>query len=63
VKDKNGKLLLEKNEVLRQWEEYCGDIYTNGELHNPTVLEELKNISPSLQEVDDDIFTEEVDLQ
>ena len=63
MKDKNRKLLHEKNEILRRCEEYCSELYTHGKLHDANVLEELKNMSPPPQEAgdDEDILREEVD--
>jgi hypothetical protein len=34
VKNKNGKLLLQKNEILKRWEEYCSELYTDEKLHD-----------------------------
>ena len=62
MKDKNWKLLLEKNEILKRWKQYCSELYTDEKLNDANVLEELKNISPPPQEAgdDEDILREEV---
>lgn len=45
IKDKNGKMLQEKEEVKKRWTEYCSGLYTDSG-NSDTVIAELDQISP-----------------
>ena len=40
IKDSNGSLLTEKDQVLARWKEYCADLYTNKEDHAQIIYSE-----------------------
>jgi len=45
IKDKNGKMLQDKEEVKKRWTEYCSGLYTDSG-NSDTVVAELDQISP-----------------
>ena len=45
IKDKNGKMLQCKEEVMARWTKYCSGLYT-GSGNSDTVIIELEQISP-----------------
>jgi hypothetical protein len=45
IKDKNGKMLQDKEEVKKRWTEYCSGLYTDSG-NSDTVIAELDRISP-----------------
>lgn len=61
VKDRNGKMLQDKDAVRKRWTEYCSELYTDSE-PGSSVVEELELISPPLtNDKDDSILYEEVE--
>jgi len=61
IKDKNGKMLQEKEEVKKRWTEYCSGLYTNSG-NSDTVIAELDQISPPPNDDEmHDILHEEVE--
>ena len=53
IKDKNGTMLLEKDEIRRRWTEYCSELYENHEDHEDYV-KELESIAPPPREDEDE---------
>jgi hypothetical protein len=61
IKDKNGKMLQEKEDVKKRWTEYCSGLYSDSG-NSDTLLAELYQISPPPNnDVMDDILYEEVE--
>ena len=62
VRDDGGKILMEKKDIIQRWTTYCSNLYK--EPMDPIVTEqviaELHEISPPLQEVENDILEVEV---
>jgi len=50
IKDKNGKLLTEKEDVLARSGEYCSDLYSDDQKQDTQILIELDQISPEADE-------------
>jgi len=62
IKDKNGKLLTEKEDVLARWGEYCSELYSDDQKQDTQILIELDQISPEAdEEVDKPILMVEVE--
>ena len=59
VKNKNGKTLQSKEEVMERWTEYCSELYKDKDGTSPVVAE-LEKIAPPPQQGDDPILREEV---
>lgn len=65
IKDKEGKILMEKEKVRNRWTEYCRELYedkdkTDGELRE--LVQELKEISPPPRnDEEEDILEAEVE--
>ena len=60
IKDKSGKILTEKQEIMQRWEEYCKELYSDNGIHDLSILEELEAISPPTNQTDDYIMKEEI---
>ena len=61
IKDKNGKMLQEEEEVKKRWTEYCSGLYT-GSGNSDTVIAELDQIAPPPNDDEThDILYEEVE--
>jgi hypothetical protein len=61
IKDKNGKMLQDKDDVKKRWTEYCSGLYTDSG-NNDTVVAELDQISPPPKDDEmHDILYEEVE--
>ena len=64
IKNKDGKILMNREETKERWTEYCIDLYSETETDpkNKDLLNELEMISPpQRKDEDDDILYEEVE--
>ena len=63
IKDKNGKILVEKDQVIRRVQEYCCELFTKDpDYDETTVLNELERLISEAGENSPDITREEVEL-
>jgi hypothetical protein len=46
IKDKTGKVLTQKEDVLKRWKDYCEDLYSDDHCQDRTLLQELVHITP-----------------
>ena len=62
VKNKDGVLLQEDQDIRRRWTEYCSDLYNNVEAHERSeeVMKDLEKISPAADETDQPLLKDEV---
>src|SRR6266536_4583295 len=62
IKDKQGKILMDKEETQKRWTEYCRELYQDSDQENTVLLQELEKISPPLKDdKKDNILYEEVE--
>ena len=63
VNDKDGKLITDRNKVMKRWTEYVKDLFTDNNRYEKSTLEELKRrtLPQEVTEVDDGILREEVE--
>lgn len=62
IKNKDGKIVMDKEETKKRWTEYCSELYQNTEPENKELLEELDKISPPPRDDEEDnILLEEVE--
>ena len=62
IKDKNGKILMDKEEIKTRWTEYCSELYKDTDEENRDLLDELEQISPPAREDEkDNILYEEIE--
>lgn len=62
IKDKEGKILMDREKTKQRWTEYCSDLYKNTDPENRELLEELEMISPPPKDDENDnILYEEVE--
>ena len=62
IKDKQGKILMDKEETKARWTEYCSELYCSTGRDNKDLLSELEKISPPPKDDENDnILYEEVE--
>ena len=62
--DKNGKILMDKEEIKERWTEYCSELYTDKDIINQERVEDLEKISPPPRDDEDEyigLLLEEVE--
>jgi len=63
-KDKEGNLLMDQNECLQRWTQYCSVLYTDNDRESKELTDKLVKISPPPRDNSmDDIMYEEVDIK
>jgi hypothetical protein len=62
IRDKYGNTLMDKEKIKERWTEYCSELYSETEVTNKKLLEELREITPPAEDDEkDDILYEEVE--
>ncbi len=62
IKDKSGKILMDKKQVKRRWTDYCEELYKEKDVRNAELLQELQAITPmERNDEKEDILYEEVE--
>ena len=60
IKDKEGKIIKDKEKAKQRWKEYCSELYKEDRQDNTEVVRELLNIAPPQLNVAQDniLYTE-----
>ena len=62
IRDKQGRILMDKEKIKNRWTEYCSELYCETEQTDKDLLEELKAISPPNEDdIKDNILYGEVE--
>ena len=61
IKDKEGRVVTDNEQVSERWAEYCEELYSDSQSQDESVIHELANISPPIAVNEPEILLSEVE--